>query len=262
MNIGVMTIATNVYLDYWKDLVRSADQNTSKSDSVTFFVFTDAPTAVEEFSSSLINVGVSAIAIQPYRWPEATLLRYKIFFTHFEKMQADILMHLDADMIIDKSPWVRIYEQLEHHEICLVRHPGFWRSKSFRRLAIYFRNPRLLVLDLKQVIRMGGLGAWEENSLSKAFVPRRLRAKYYCGGSWFGRREAIRRLLEELSIATEADISQGRIAVWHDESHLNCWATQNAYGEENPELCYDETYSQLQGLTPYITAVRKTVKTR
>jgi hypothetical protein len=109
---------------------------------------------------------------------------------------------------------------------------------------------------------IGGLGSWEEKVESDAFVPRHLRKKYFCGGVWFGKRESIFALLKNLSNATENDLKKGIIAVWHDESHLNRWASENVHGEESPELCFDETYPQLHGLSPSVTAVRKTLKTR
>jgi hypothetical protein len=261
-SIGVMTVATNLYLDYWKDLVTSAESVSLKSDLVKFFVFTDSSKSVQDFARGLRNVEVYAIEIPPYRWPEATLLRYKVFLENFEKLDVDILIHLDADMTINANPWRRIRKDLERVNVCLVRHPGFWRPRLFARMVVYLRNPSLLAADIKQKILVGGLGAWEDEVESEAFVPRMHRRKYFCGGVWFGRRENIHALLSELSTATENDLNKGIVAVWHDESHLNRWAGQNTFGEECPEMCFDETYSQLQGLSPVITAVRKTLKTR
>lgn len=261
-SVGIMTVATNLYLDYWKDLVRSTDPVSLKTDLVKFFVFTDDPKAAMEIASELKNVEVCAIQIPPYKWPEATLLRYRIFFENLDKVDAEILVHLDADMIVNTNPWRQILESLDKYDVCLVRHPGFWRSSSFKRLAIYFRNPSLIIADVKQKISIGGLGSWEDNVESNAFVLRSLRKKYFCGGVWFGRRESIRELLIKLSTSTENDLEKGIIAVWHDESHLNRWASENFHGEESPELCFDETYPQLRGLSPSITAVRKTLKTR
>ena len=257
-----MTIATNLYLDYWKDLVKSADSLCSESDLVKYFVFTDDPRSARDFSRDLKNVEVCALEIPPYKWPEATLLRYRIFLENFDKIDADVLIHLDADMTVNTNPWHRIHENLIQSDICLVRHPGFWRSYSLRKIVIYFRNPNLLLADLKQGIVMGGLGAWEVKIESEAFVPRKFRRKYFCGGVWFGKREAIRALLTELSTSTDNDLQKGIIAVWHDESHLNRWASRNIHSEESPEFCFDETYPQLHGLSPFITAVRKTLKTR
>jgi hypothetical protein len=127
---------------------------------------------------------------------------------------------------------------------------------------IYLRNPNLIISDAKQKILVGGLGSWEEKSESEAFVPRNLRKNYFCGGVWFGKSDSVYKLLKALSNATENDQKRGVIASWHDESHLNHWASENVHGEESPELCFDETYPQLHSLIPSITAVRKTLKTR
>lgn len=260
--LGVMSVATNIYFDYWKRMVQSADDHTAKSDQVTFFVFTERIDEVPRFSRTLRNVTVIGFKIPALVWPEATLLRYQIFSESFPSMERHILVHLDADMIFVANPWNLIRSALQEKEICLVHHPGYWRPRGFQKLSLYFSHPNILYRDLRTKFRLGGLGAWETRSKSKAFVPRISRHVYFCGGIWFGRRMAISALMRSLAQTTHEDNLQDLIAVWHDESHLNRWASTNSHGSVTPEFCFDETYPQLSQLNPLIVAVRKLKKTR
>ena len=91
---------------------------------------------------------------------------------------------------------------------------------------------------------------------------RKDRRIYVCGGTWFGERDSFLKLVSELSQNVAADLEQNRIAVWHDESHLNWWASKNPHLTLTPEFCHVESYPQLEGLIATITAVDKTVATR
>jgi histo-blood group ABO system transferase len=261
-SIGVMSVATNIYLEYWKDMVRSADLVTNADDNVCFFVFTDKPYEIKDFIIKCKNVSIQVFEIPSYRWPEATLLRYEIFNTFFDEMKTDHLMHLDADMIINSNPWKSIKSQVELNYICLVQHPGFWRPEGIERLYLYARNPKLAYQDLFMQIKVGGRGAWDRNPNSQAFVNRKKRIDYFCGGAWFGTRDSIKGLVQSLAQQVSIDLKNNVIASWHDESHINKWATENNFGTVNPEYCFDETYLQVKMLKPKIIAVRKLQKTR
>ena len=261
-SIGVMSVATNIYLDYWKDLVLSADTWTNSDDEVTFHVFTDNPDEAKKFGQNLKNVKIKAFTIPPHGWPEATLLRYSIFKEYADQLQSDVLVHLDADMLIVANPWERLRKNLINDTICLVEHPGYWRPGFKFQSNLYLKKPIKLITDFWNLLQHGGLGAWENNKLSKAYVPRNERRKYFCGATWFGNRDAIMSLIKELSNNVAIDIDNLVMAQWHDESHLNYWASRNKPRIESPELCFDETYSHLSKLAPYIIAVRKKDKTR
>lgn len=260
--IGVMSVATNIYFDYWKKMVISADERSSESDRIIFFVFTDQIEKVEEFSKTLKNVKVTGHSIQSYGWPDATLLRYQIFRDQYSKMNTDVLMHLDADMFLVANPWEKVRKLSANDQICLIEHPGFWRSKGLSRVTFYLRYPLTMYKDLRMMINVGGIGAWETHTQSTAFVPRKLRKRYFCGGTWFGPRKKIGEMLEELSRQVSEDKTNGVIAKWHDESHLNKWAIKKSINTYSPELCFDETYPQLKKIKPSIIAVRKKEKTR
>lgn len=252
-----MSIATNGYLEYWKAMVQSADCVTEKQDRVKFFVFTEDVEAVEGFKQKLTNVEVSAFEIPPYGWPEATLLRYKVFHSYSDFLDTDLLVYLDADMLIKSNPWKRIKNNLLENSICLVEHPGYSRPTGLSKIILYFFYPVTLLKDIMYKVKYGGLGRWEENCSSEAYVEKDRREKYFCGGIWFGTRNAISDLVERLASAVQADQERNITAIWHDESHLNRWATENTHGVETSELCYNEKYPQLKKLEPVIVAVTK-----
>ena len=262
-SIGVLSIATNIYINYWRDMAYSFDACAQESDGVVLHVFTNQVNEVEQIRKDLKNVSVVAHKIPNYKWPEATLLRYQIFDAAAEDLSEGLLMHLDADMIINRSPLETIYKASATSSICLVSHPGFWRPKGFVQKAKFYRkNVAVLLNDLRMKFIVGGLGSWETNKQSTAFVQRRFRREYVCGGTWFGERQSFLKMVSELSRNVTADLEQNRIAVWHDESHLNSWASQNAHITLEPEFCYVETYPQVEGLIATITAVDKTIATR
>ena len=101
-SLGVISVATNIYLEYWKAQAKSLAANLDNSLDVTLHIFTDRPEEAEEFGSSLDWVKVVGHKIPAYRWPEATLYRYRIFNAARESLNQDVLMYLDADMLLHK----------------------------------------------------------------------------------------------------------------------------------------------------------------
>jgi hypothetical protein len=262
-SLGVLTVATNIYIDYWREMAISLDNQVQLSDNVVLHVFTNQTEEVDRIRTELNNVVVVTHEIPNFKWPEATLLRYKIFHEASNDISEEILMHLDADMLVNLSPLETIFNASSVSPICLVSHPGYWRPKGFVKKAnFYWKNLSVLLNDVRMMLVLGGLGSWETNNKSTAFVQRRYRRSYVCGGTWFGDRKSFFKLVRELSQNVAVDLEQNRIAVWHDESHLNTWAAQNAHLILDPELCYVGAYPQLKGLIATITAVDKTISTR
>lgn len=172
-------------------------------------------------------------------------------------------MHLDADMIVKRSPLNDIFTATEINSMCLVSHPGYWRPRGLvDKTRFYLNNPRMFLIDLRMLTKMGGLGSWETNQQSTAFVSRERRRNYVCGGTWFGKRVNFLELVSKLSENVAQDLQSNKIAIWHDESHLNSWAASNFHLSLDPKFCFVDGYPQLRGLDAVIMAVDKPVSTR
>ncbi len=67
------------------------------------------------------------------------------------------------------------------------------------------------------------VGCFERNPESRAFVHPEQddNTTYWQACFWGGAREAVLRLSRELDRRIKADLAEGIIALWHDESHLN-----------------------------------------
>ena len=254
--LGVITVATNRYVDFWADQARSFAANPSHDLDITLHVFTDQPNVAESVAST-IPISVVVHEIPDYKWPHASLYRFKLIDEFKENLTEDFLMHLDADMLV-KAPITS--SQLSNplvNGICLVRHPGYFRPSGLSRLFFYFRNPMSAIGDLVTLLREGSLGAWETNRRSLAFVPKKDRKEYFCGATWWGLRADILRLSGTLSSRISEDEDNNVTAVWHDESHLNWWASNNNHGQVDSRFCFSVGYPQLEGIPNIIEAVDK-----
>ena len=52
-SIGILSIATNDYLKYWKEMAKSIDISTQGKNKVTLHLFTDQPVIADSFASTL-----------------------------------------------------------------------------------------------------------------------------------------------------------------------------------------------------------------
>ena len=258
--VSVFSIATNIYFDYWVSLYLSAENRLFPDADVTFHVFTNR--VEEKTTLGLDSKSIVFHKIEDLRWPEATLKRYELIVNEMSRIDADVLMYLDADMLITDHVYLTSIIDVSKDKMVLVRHPGFWRPRFKARPSFYVGNLVIMVKDIMMKIKIGGIGAWETNDKSTAFVSRKNRKLYYCGGIWLGQKDAVLNFAQNLYNNVSRDFDNSITALWHDESHLNRWASKNLFKELNPTYCFAEGYRNLDGLIGKITAVEKDIKTR
>lgn len=261
-SLGIISVATNIYLEYWKSQARSVADHVVPEIDVVLHIFTDQPEEAERFGAELSNVTVVGHRIPAYRWPEATLYRYRIFNVERDSLTQDLLMYLDADMLVHQRLEVCELETPTGSGVTLVLHPGYFRPGLVQRIIGYFASPKLAISDGYSTLKNGGIGAWDSNPESKAFVPRELRKQYFCGGTWWGYRADFLALVSELDQRVTQDELAGVMAKWHDESHINWWGANHQHQTKNPSYCYSVAYFWLKGLPMIIQAVDKAEATR
>ncbi len=225
LNIGLILIATNKYIDFFKPLYDSAKNFFLTNHNVRFYLFTN-------HKHNFFYEDVSPIFIEHQPWPFMTLLRYNFIWKNkniFSNM--DYLFYSDVDM--------KFVHDIQDHEILsdlvAVIHPGF-----------YNKSPKKFPL--------------EKNFNSTAFIMDKRTVKmYYAGGFQGGKRDTYLRACKILSENINKDLKKNIIAVWHDETHWNKYLIENCPTKIlSPSYCYPETgYTYLSGLTKKIIAVNK-----
>ena len=257
--LAVLSIATNGYLIYYESLLESYKRKAENISSIEFHIFTDDIVEARRILIKFSEISLVIHEIESYKWPEATLLRYRIYKNELDSINAKYLMHLDSDMLFKEDIERRFNEMFFSNGMSLVKHPGFYRENNLKIVERVLCHPKRTIADFFNRVKMGGLGSWETNRKSTAYVRRSKRRTYYCGGAWIGEKSSFKQFIVTNAANVDRDLERGYIAKWHDESHLNHWATMNTFKELKPNYCFDATYPNLKKLCPVIEAVNKSL---
>jgi hypothetical protein len=256
--LTIFSVATDRYLEFWLELLSTAEQFIDKDLNVQWILFTNRENDIPRAVSERLGTNLVTVRFESSPWPMPTLLRYELLAKAADKVEGEIVMHLDADMVFAGSLTKNdLIQAIGNQEIALVRHPGFFRPSKFAKVIFYLGNPKYILSDLKSHLLNGGIGSWEKNPSSLAFVSRKNRKVYVCGATWFGRKSSIIELCNSLSLRIQEDLSKNIIAKFHDESHLNWFAANNSFSLLSPKFCYDKNYPQLRGIKPTLIAIEK-----
>ena len=256
-SLAILTVATNKYISYWSAMVLSADYAFADSEmAIVAHVFTDQVDKAKKIANKLKKVRVVIHEVEPYTWPEATLFRYRLINEIAKDIKEDLIMHLDADMLV-RTDFISELPDEFLNDIALVIHPGYYRPPHMKKIKFYWKNKSYIRQDIERIITFGRLGDWEISKLSQSFVERKKRRHYVCGGTWFGFHDAFFKMVQELSQMEQADTDNGVVPIWHDESILNNWASRNKATLLPPSFCYEPKYLHLKSMKEYIRAVDK-----
>ena len=193
-SIGIITIATGEYYrQFIPTLKRSIDAYFNQSSPlVQFYCFTDT---VED-KSNQAAAAIVHFPVHPVPWPFATLMRYQWILQQWEVLRHHShLLYMDADMEVVRSIPATAFMA----ELFAVVHPGY----------------------------LGKPGAFEPDRTALSYLAPPLRKTYYQGCLWGGKMQAFGDLVQTLAKQVSADLRQGQIALWHDESHLNWYLAQH-----------------------------------
>jgi len=204
MKIGILCIATNKYIRFADRLWQSAKEHFMSGHEVSMFVFTNQDQVPE---------GTIRIEQAHMPWPGPTLMRYHVFLNSQDKLrQMDYLYYSDADMLfVDKVGDEAL------GDLVATIHPGFY-GKPRNELS-YERRPE-----------------------STAYMGPNDGSTYYAGGFNGGKASRYLEMAEACKQMVDADAAKGIIALWHDESYMNKYLSQNQPTNAlTPSYCYPES---------------------
>lgn len=228
--VAMLYICTGQYRVFWPEFYRSFEKNFLPDCPRTYFVFTDAAHIEGENAPN-----VRRIAQEAWPWPYSSLRRFTVFLRAEQALaQFDYLFFCNANLVCTKP--VTAAEVLPRagrgESLTLVQQPSFWNKKPL--FYTYDRDPRC-----------------------RAYIPYNCGRDYVSGGLNGGTAAAFLALCHELERRTEADLADGVIARWHDESHLNRYAAERpgSYRLLTPAYWYPEGWDM--PFEPKITVLNK-----
>ena len=205
MNICILTIATNKYIQFVERLYNNLEENFLNGHNLECLLFTEHDVETSD------NVRVSQIEHEP--WPMPTLKRYNYFVKEKEFIsEFDYCFYFDVDMgIVDK-----VGDEVLS-DLVATMHP--YQSFYPKGERSYDRNPKSLAY-----VAPGDEGP-----------------NYYAGGFNGGSTKRFLEMSEVIADRVNKDLENGVIARWHDESQMNRYLIDNPPTLSlNPSYCFAE----------------------
>lgn len=205
MKVGLLIIATNNYTSFLENLIISADKFFLKNHEVTYFIFTNKDIDIKSDRKIVKSY------VEHKDWPWMTLGRYEIFTKHADILQnMDYLYYCDVDMLFVDN----VGDEILSDRVA-TQHPGYY----------------------------GRRGTPEQNPNCLAYVSPHEEMQYFAGGFNGGSSIEYLKMANHISNNIEIDYSNGIIAIWHDESHLNRYLIDNPPTKIlDPSYCCTENW--------------------
>lgn len=255
----IISIATNIYFEYWCQMVISLLDSSEEQSDLRIVLFTDQVKSAEEFASKLDKkVNFEFFEIPNYKWPEATLLRYEILSKEFGNVEGDIFIYIDADMKVRRDLLSEIRHLKLNRGMYFALHPGY--VLKFPGL-----NFALVQYSIRAILRLFSSkhrGAWERDPRSTAYIPFGKRKRYLHGAFWFGEKEAFFSFVRKCANNVKQDSQQNLVANWHDESHLNAYYVRHGGNILPTRFSWHRKYAKFLEANPVVESVDNLGKTR
>jgi len=210
--VSINIIATNKYINFLPDLIKSIDGFLFKDSTILIIVHTNSN--IDEINSGSPRIKILKNEIEHEPWPYTTLKR----FHYFNKAKAlieksDYSFYIDADSLFIgemKEEFLPVGGMIGTIHPCLF----------------------------------SGNGTPERNPNSKAFISHSENNRYFCGGFFGGDSKSFLKMSEKICSNIEEDLSKGIIAIWHDESHINRFFLDNP-----PNFTMEPPFAVAESLT-------------
>lgn len=205
--VGLCITATNKYIKFVEPLIQSARKHFLKDHDVTYFVFTN--------NTYECGTDTRLIYLQHKPWPLSTMQRFEAYKNSKEALSGmDYIFACDADMLFLDD----VGEEVLKDRVA-VCHPLFWNNIE------------------------EGKTQYESNPISTAYMHKDESNNYFAGGFYGGKRDEFLKIVETCSTNMNKDYAKNYIAIWHDESHLNRYFTNNPPTVIlEPSYCFPENH--------------------
>lgn len=212
MKIAILFICTGKYSMFFDGFYQSAERYFLRNEATKdYYVFTDN----KELSTA---PNVHLIYHEYNGFPADSLFRYDMFLAIEDELRSyDYLFHFNANMVF-VTPVGKEFLPTKH-DLVVALHPGYYNKPSF-------------------------LYPYERRRSSKAYIkPYQGNYHYYMGGLNGGRASAYLEFVRTLSERIHDDYDRGIIAMYHDESHLNCYIRELEFDCLSPAYGYPEGWN-------------------
>ena len=212
MRIILNLIATNKYTTFLPAILDSIDKHFFKDSEVDVAIHTNQEIGVELFKNRRTRQIINKIEHEP--WPYTTLKRFHYFDSISDSIEkSDYCFYVDVDSLFIKPMGSEI---LPETGLIGTIHPCLYQ----------------------------GEGSPERNPSSEAYIPYGSNNRYFCGGFIGGSSKKFLEMSREIISRIQKDLTNGIIAVWHDESHINKYFYQNP-----PEVVLGHPFAAAENLT-------------
>ena len=227
----VLLIATRKYVRFVPELVRQLDRWFLPKHEIAITIFSDQ----QMLPRTTMRVQMVWAKIESYKFPYATLYRYKIFSQYSEYLRKySHLYYMDVDMgILDE-----IGDEFLVDGLLAIKHPGTYAAKRW--------------------------GSPNTDKRSTAYLAPEFQKTYFCGGVQGGEANKYLEACKTLAANIETDEKNKVMAEWHDETHWNKYVNEHPkyVTELSPAYCMPESEEDqknwgLSEFKPKIIALNK-----
>lgn len=213
--VGILYICCGRYNVFWPGFYESAEKLLLNDCDKHYFVYTDAIDD-ERFK----HPNVTVIPQKNLGYPDSTLKRFEMFVrdeTKFEGM--DYLLFFNSNLVIKKRITRTDLGLIDGTNLVATLHPGYVNKNNQKF-------------------------PYERSINSKAYIAPGDGTSYFAGGLQGGTTQAYLNAAKEISANINQDLSEGVIAIWHDESHWNTYLKeQEAVHALGPEYLQPEGWA-------------------
>ncbi|MCK5825182.1 MAG: hypothetical protein KAG96_07225 [Ichthyobacteriaceae bacterium] len=200
MKIAILYICTGKYDVFWDGFYNSSEEFFVNGDEKHYFVFTDSNNIIERDNVTIIKK-------QSKGFPADSLYRFDMFL-EIEKqvLNYNYVFFFNSNMLFVDYVGTEIFPCNNFKGLIGVIHPLGLKYKN---------NPSMFT--------------YERNKNSTAYIKKESEKKYeyFMGGLNGGSVSEYYKMVSTCSKNTHIDDENGIVAVYHDESHLNKYFSEN-----------------------------------